>query len=408
MKRYRHKSITSDGRMVSGTVTASTQADAHRILTSNGLTIRSLTDSSAIIAWMTGDRIFGRAKLKHRVEILNSLAAGAAAEMPFLATLEMAMRGLPRRSAAHKALERVITAVRDGMSPEAAMNTVADHLGTDMAAVYSAASRTQDPEKALLRMAEIIEQGGKIGSAMRSAMIQPGITMLALLGAAVMVVLVALPSMAGIYEDFDAELPLATRILMSISDFMTNNSIQTMLGSFLSTGAAMFAWIHPSSRLVLSKAGDKIPVIGKTRSGVTVQRLSSMIGLLLDAEIPQTDIMEITARAVPSKWVSRSLRNASKDIPEMGFAAAIERHLTPLEPILGVLARQSEQLGSDPGSPWARYSSMHSHSTERRVMRLADTLQPILMLVAGSVLMLVALAVYAPMFGMIDVMTQAG
>lgn len=408
MKRYRHRSISPDGKIVTGVVTAAAQADVHRMLASNGLTVLSLRDASAFMSWMTGERIFGRAKLKHRVELLNALAAGSAAEMSFMATVEMAMRGLPRRSVAYKALDRVRAAVRDGMNPEAAMSTVADYLGADMAAVYAAASRTQDPEDALLRMAEIIEQGGKIGSTMRTAMIQPAITMVALLGAAVMVIFVALPSMTGIYEDFDAELPLTTRMLLSLSDFVTGNSLQTMAAAVILSTGAVFAWVTPSSRLVLSRAGDKVPVLGKTRAGVTVQRLSSMVGLLLDAEIPQTEVMQITARAVPSKWVSHSLREAADDIPDIGFGSAVEKHLNRLEPILGVLARQSEQMGSDPGAPWARYSAMHRHSTERRVLRLADTLQPILMLVVGAVLMMVTLAVYQPMFGMIDVMTQAG
>ena len=403
---YRYRGLDSRGKRVAGTVPASSMGDARLMLGNEGIVILSISKASRFMAWLTTSAVRGRAKDKHRVEVLLALATGAASQMSFVASADVAIQSLPRRSTARVALEKVREQATAGAEPEAAMATASSHLGEDLTAIYAAATRTQNPEAPMLEMAAIIEQGARVGSSMRGAMIQPVFTLAIVAVASVLMLILALPEFEAMYSDFGQDLPLITRSMMGLSDVLRANLSAFGIGVALLVGCGLWMWFSPAWRPRISRMADRLPMLGKVRVSLTVQRVASMIGVLLTAEVPQVQTLRIVAQSLPSPWARSLVEKAAADLPERGFVPSVELHLEKLDPSLAMLARQSAQVGSDPGAPWMRFAKMRRQATEQMVSNLADTMQPVLGIFTAGVVMLLSLAIYLPMFGMFDVMNQ--
>ena len=77
-------------------------------------------------------------------------------------------------------------------------------------------------ETILNRLADNLEKSRDFESKVKGALIYPAIVFVGMIGVMVLMILVVVPKLTGLYKEFNADLPLPTKILMGMSDFMVN------------------------------------------------------------------------------------------------------------------------------------------------------------------------------------------
>ena len=395
------------GRLRRGKVEAENYATATAAAEDSGVVPVSVKQMGSLMVLMTSDSL-GKAKAspEERAGFYRSLALAAATEKPLVYALDSALTGMKKRSRMRQAVVRMKRVLAAGGKPEEALRSEAKILGNEAAAVYEASAQTGTPEVALEELAAITEQAGEIASKVRVAMAQPVLYLVMALVAAVAMLLFVMPALEDTFTEFGGELPTPTKIVLGMSDLLVENVATIGALCVLSGIGAAALWQRDDVRLYASEAALRSPLLGPILSAMSTQRMCALIGVMLSADVPHETTLRITAESMRAPAVRRNLLNAADDLRDKTLEAAVRDRLAHIDPALEALASQSMSGMADPGSNWSRYGQFKRRETDRKVTGLADTLQPLMIVVVGGLVGGMLLAFYLPMFSVFEVVSE--
>lgn len=233
----------------------------------------------------------------------------------------------------------------------------------------------------------------------KSALRYP-IMVFAAIGVAMIVVnLFVIPPFADLFQSFDTELPWATRILITSSDLMTNHW-------HVGLSVALFGvwvvrrWLEtPEGRLTWHRAQLRIPRIGGILERALLARFCRTLAITLGAGLPVTQCLSIAARAVDNEHVALQIIEMREDIEAgdtLTAAAHASRLFTPL--VLQMMA-----VGEETGAveeTLDEVASYYEREVDYDLKQVGDSIEPIMIVIVGILVLGLALGVYLPMWEM--------
>ena len=396
------------GKRRHGRITAQSESQVRASVAELDVAIVGIKPMSKLLeAVITGNLGRTKAKIADRSILYRSMAMAAATEKPLIFALDSALTGLKKGSKLRPAIARIRQNVQNGMDADVALDMEAVIIGEETAPVYRAAINTATPELALESLSTITEQTADIAGKVRVALIQPAIYMVMTLAAIVVVMATAIPSLADTYEDFDAELPLPTRVMIGISNFVSGNLILLGLMTLGAIAGGVILWKQPKVRMACSKFAYQIPITGSMLSSMASQRICALMGVMLSADVQHSEALQITAQAMKSPSVKHDLLQAAQGLRNSNLAEVMNAHLAHLDQALPALAEQSASGLLDAGANWTRYGAFKHRDTDRRATGLSDALEPILIMFIGVFIGALAIAFYLPMFNVFGVVSDS-
>ncbi|MBU1613092.1 type II secretion system F family protein, partial [Patescibacteria group bacterium] len=155
-------------------------------------------------------------------------------------------------------------------------------------------------EQSLVQIHEQMKKSQELTSRIRGALIYPAIVLVAMVGIAIEVVVFVLPKLMVMFKEFDAQLPLATRILIKITDF--GQMIFTTYVGIIVLALAIGLWflgkkiysMHNVKRFI-HLVYLKIPIFGSVIQKISLARFTLTLSSLLESAIPIIDAVKITS-----------------------------------------------------------------------------------------------------------------
>jgi MSHA biogenesis protein MshG len=243
--------------------------------------------------------------------------------------------------------------------------------------------------------------------AMAKALRYP-IIVLAAVGIAIAVVMgMVVPKFATIFAAFGGELPTPTRIIIGVSNFtveywwlVAGVAAAGILGlrAFLDTEAGRFAW---------DRAKLRLPVLGSIVLRATLARFARAFTMTSRAGVPLLESLNLISRAVQNEYVGEQVR-AMREFIERGDAlsraAAATGLFTPL--VLQMLA-----VGEETGRVDEMMDEMadyYDRDVQNDVDNLGALMEPLLIIIVGGVVLMLALGVFLPMWDLAGAAMKRG
>jgi MSHA biogenesis protein MshG len=243
--------------------------------------------------------------------------------------------------------------------------------------------------------------------AMAKALRYP-IIVLAAVGIAIAVVMgMVVPKFATIFAAFGGELPTPTRVIIGVSNFtveywwlVAGVAAAAFLGlrAFLNTEAGRFAW---------DRAKLRLPVLGSIVLRATLARFARAFTMTSRAGVPLLESLNLISRAVQNEYVGEQVR-AMKEFIERGDAlsraAAATGLFTPL--VLQMLA-----VGEETGRVDEMMDEMadyYDRDVQNDVDNLGALMEPLLIIIVGGVVLMLALGVFLPMWDLAGAAMKRG
>jgi type IV pilus assembly protein PilC len=244
-----------------------------------------------------------------------------------------------------------------------------------------------------------------VGAVMRrtlSALIYPAILVTMMILLVGIIVIKVVPAFSDFYANFDRELPLSTRIVVGLSDFVVSNIVFIVAG-VIGLGVAAVYWSRqPAQRHRLDKWVLEIPWAGETARKFFTSQLARTLGTLLGGGIPLVNALEISVRSMSNQHLSRELDRVRVRVQEgQGFAAALrERNIFP------DVAVKMVEVGESTGALQEMLNSLaefYDEEIETEVGRFITLVEPVILVLMGIVIAIVVLALYMPLFELTSV-----
>lgn len=408
-----------------GTVEASSEREAARVLRARGLLVAALTDNrtmgeemrrlprtrtatqlraaaAALNAPEAGRRGFsfgrGRVGLRDLGLFCRQFATMINAGVAILTSLNILTRQAGSRRL-RTALTTVSRGIEQGSSLSDAFRAQPDAFPPILVNMASAGEAGGILEECFDRLADHFEKEHAVSQKVKSAMTYPTIVSVVAVGVVTFMVVFVLPSFINIFAQMGAELPGPTRFVLAVSDFVRAYWYLLIAGSVLLTIGLGFYTQSPAGAYQLDALLLRLPVFGDVILKRSVSRFCRTLGTLLRSGVPLLVSLNVVERTVGNRPVAAAIVAAEDEI-RAGRGIVEPLRTSRLFPsmVLEMMA-----VGEETGSidtMLLKVADFFDKDIDVTVGRLSSMLEPLIIVFVGGMVGFILISLIMPMFDM--------
>jgi type IV pilus assembly protein PilC len=252
----------------------------------------------------------------------------------------------------------------------------------------------------LQRLAAYIEKAAALKRKVKAAMVYP----CAIIGVALLVVIFMLtfviPTFAQMFKDLGADLPLPTKIVMLLSDFVRSYILLIIAGMIGAVMALRSYYRTEGGRATIDALMLKLPVFGTLVRKVAVARFTRTLGTLVQSGVPILDGLRITARTAGNKVVEKAVLQCRAAVTEGKTLADPLRTSGVFPPMVTQMISVGEQTGAL-DAMLSKIADFYDDEVDTAVSTLTSLLEPIMIVFLGVAVGGLVVAMYLPIFKLV-------
>jgi len=250
----------------------------------------------------------------------------------------------------------------------------------------------------LKKLATQQEKDASIKKKIKSAMSYPMILIIIMILAFFVLTIWVLPSMTKMIVSIakeGTELPLSTRAMISLSDFMV--SYWWALVVAIIAGSVVFKrWIGtPSGRFTFDKILLKIPILKTVVAKIAIARFARIFASLMSAGVSVTESLNVTADALGNKVIEKELKEASKAVINGQQLSEPLAQSKIFPPIVSQMLAIGEETGQT-DTVLLKVADFYEEEADAVIESLAAIIEPLMILVMGVAVGIIAVSVLGP------------
>jgi type IV pilus assembly protein PilC len=263
----------------------------------------------------------------------------------------------------------------------------------------------------LQRLSTFIEKIVKLKRDIISALIYPVAVVLLAIVAVAVIMIVVIPQFQNIFLGLlgpGEQLPLPTRIVIGISNFLAGWGGLGMLIAIIATGIGIrFYYKTPNGRKVIDRILLKLPVFGKILQKIAVARFSRTLSTLLSSGVPILQSLDITARTAGNVVIEEAI---------LSVRIGVERGENFVDPLRATevfpnMVAQMVGIGEQTGALDAmlgKIADFYEQEVDAAIANLLTLMEPVLIGFLGVTIGSIVVAMYLPLFTLIGKLANAG
>jgi type IV pilus assembly protein PilC len=252
----------------------------------------------------------------------------------------------------------------------------------------------------LQRLATYIEKAAALKRKVKSAMVYPA----SIIGVAFLVVVFMLtfviPTFATMFKDLGADLPLPTKVVLWLSDFVRGYIfliIAAVIGMVI--GIRQY-YRTENGRATIDALLLKMPIMGTLIRKVAVARFTRTLGTLVQSGVPILDGLRITARTAGNKVVEKAVMQCRAAVAEGKTLTEPLRLSGVFPPMVTHMISVGEQTGAL-DAMLSKIADFYDDEVDTAVSTLTSLLEPIMIVFLGVVVGGLVVAMYLPIFKLV-------
>lgn len=405
MPRFKYHARSAAGNLMEGAMeAASAAAVAHQLAAGGSIPLRIAEEAAASAGASARQWQFTRQRVDTDDLILfcRQMYSLAKAGVPLL----RALRGL-EESAGKPVIMETLAAIQEdlesGRDLTGALHRHPDIFPPLVVNMIRVGESSGKLDRSFDEVANYLAREKQTADQIKSALRYPSFVLAAIGVAITIITLFVIPAFEKLFSAQGAQLPLPTRIILGISNF----AVSWWWTILIAIAASFFVWrtwvATESGRLNWDRFKLHIPVVGGIIHRATLVRFARGFAMAFGAGVPLIQALGLTARAVGNQFVAKRLDKLRRGVERgdtLTRSAAASEMFTPL--VLQMLAVGEETGSVD--SMLLEVGDFYAREIDYDINRLSSAIEPILIVVIGAMVLVLALGVFLPMWDMATVM----
>lgn len=406
MKKYKYLARDNTGKDVNGIIEARDTSAVADVLHDRGLIVVDIREDMKFDLQNLNQINIGGVPMKEKVVFMRQLSTMISAGLPLTKALEI-LRQQAVNPYFKRVLEDVSESVQGGFSLSDSFRNQSEDVFDEVTMnLIEAGEESGNLDVILGRLATELEEKNSLSSKIRSAMIYPVIILIIIIAVIIIMMMVLVPSMADIYSEFDAELPWATQLMITMSSIFLSYwwIALTVVLVFVIGGKYFFD--TPRGKRIKDKLILKIPIVGQIVTKMQLAQFTRVLALLLSSGLSIIKALELTASSLNNSLFREAVDEAKKEVEKGGsLAVPIARNENfPL--IISQMIAVGEETG-EMDTVLAKIAQYYKEEVDVATSNLSAVMEPALLILMGGAIGFIALAVYMPMFQLSEIMGMA-
>lgn len=401
MAEYIYQAIDGAGKNKRGNIEAENIDKARAQLKSEGLTVMKLEEANMLNKDLNIS--FGSKKVKPRdlgvfcKQFKSILHAG----IGMIQALDM-LSTQTNNKLLKVSLKNVKDNVQKGDTLANAMKKEGKIFPNILINMMEAGEASGSLEVALDRMSTHFDKDAKLKGMVKKAMMYPMVLMVVTVIIVVIMLTMVLPSFESTFDSMGAELPAFTRLLMDMSDSLT----ETWYIWVISIVAIVTAYkVYSSTEKGRRKVAQiflKMPVFGQLTIKTECARFSRTLSTLLAAGMPLIDAIQITSKTLSNVLYKDALEDAVKQV-QIGMPLSVPLKNCGLFPPMVLHMLSIGEESGDMEGMLLNVAEYYDEEVEQTTQQATALMEPLIVVVMAIVVVGIIAAIYAPILGMYEV-----
>ena len=301
------------------------------------------------------------------------------------------------------ALLDVIANLESGRGLAQSLKRHADIFPRLFISIIEMGETTGTLDVAFLRMYEYLSMDQEINDRVKSATRYPMIVISAIGAALGVITVFVIPSFAPLFKKLGDNIPIPTRIIIGVSDFVVNH---WMLGLFLCGLVALAISTYVKTdrgRYNWDRMKLRIPVTGLIVRNAALSRITRSLTISMQAGLPMNETLHTVSSTIGNAYLAEKMSQLGVGI-ERGESLFKTAHSTKL---FTPLALQMIGLGEETGALpelLNEVADYYKSEVDYDLENLSAALEPLLMIAVGGMVLVLALGIFLPMWDMVGAM----
>jgi MSHA biogenesis protein MshG len=343
----------------------------------------------------------GKPKLDDLILFSRQMYALAKSGIPIIRGLSL-LADSTRNKMFAQALRTVINDLESGQTLSGALSHHMDIFSPLYINIVRVGEETGDLDEAFLRLYHYLDTDRVTLEKIKSALFYPTTVLAAIVVAVTFLMAKVIPKFALVFEKYDLELPIQTKIIIGMSNFVADywwllliTTITVIVGlrNYIKTEAGRFKWHRYKLR---------IPRIGDILLRATLARFSRAFAMSNSAGVPILHGLTITAKAVDNVYMEAKINNLRNDVERgetLTRAAKSTELFTPL-------VIQMLEVGEETGrleEMMQEVAEFYEREVAYDVQNITKIIEPILTVVMGLMVLILAMGIFLPMWDLVQI-----
>jgi len=396
MATFTWEGVTRQGAVQKGTTRSADREALTESLRRKGIRITGATEVKQEKSGFSLPGLGGGVPEKDIVIFTRQFATMIDAGLPLVQCLDI-LASQAENATFRKVLHQVKTDVEEGATYADALAKHPKVFTTLYVNMVAAGEAGGILDVILNRLAAYIEKAMALKRRVKSAMTYPAVVVTIAIGIIGVIMVFVIPSFAKMFGSFGATLPLPTRMVIALSNFMVNNIL------FILAGIVAFIWAFKvwyatyAGKKLVHRTLLRAPIFGVLIRKVAVSKFSRTMSTLMSSGVPIIAGLEIVAKTAGNVVVEEAINDVAESLSQ-GKTIAEPLEATGVFPPMVV---QMIGVGEKTGALDAMLSKIadfYDEEVDAAVNALTSMLEPLLMVFLGGSIGFIIVAMYLPIF----------
>ena len=263
--------------------------------------------------------------------------------------------------------------------------------------VVTAGENTGKLDIVLEQLASQLENDNNFTAKVKGAMYYPAFILIALLGIGVYMMVKVIPQLKFIFDGMGAELPLATRLLVSLSDFMVKDWWLVIIIVAVIVVFFKYWFKTPSGINFKDQMKIKVPGVKALFEGMYMYRFSKVMAMLIGSGVPLLDSLKISGHTIENSIYTASI---SRIVNQVEKGVPLSTQLAK-EPIFPALVGQMTSVGEETGrldDIFSKVATYYEETTSEMIKAISTLIEPVILVIMGLGVAFLVFAVLVPIY----------
>ncbi len=399
MPNFKYKAYNADGKLIESTVLASSEEEVIKQLDGLNMVpvsiekIESKEKKKKIKITVKDDAV-----LLFTKQLSTMLRSG----IPMLLALKTV-----RDQTKDEHFKSVIDTIRRDIEQGSKFSDALSQFPKIFSNIYVNAIRVGEIsgtlEDSLQYMYQYIEQDIKMRSDVKKAFRYPLFVIIGLIGAFFVFVTTVIPNFIPLFQGTGHALPLPTRILLGIYNLLTTYGIYTVIVLILIIGLSIYYIRKPKVRYWLDEHLLKLPILGTFLHKVIIARMARLFYTLNRTGVNITDTLAVIQQSLGSMFYSKVIERLNDSVKKGESLAEGMKKIGIFPELLIDMVSIGEKSGTL-DDMLLSVSNFYEDEVSEMVENISSLIEPIITVVLGGMVLLLALALFLPMWEMMNIM----
>jgi type IV pilus assembly protein PilC len=394
MTKYTYRAMDREGNQTKGTTKAVDRFTAESNLREQGLRVVDIAEKTSVFQFELRPR---RVKSEEIMHLSRQMGAFIRAGLPLIGAVHTL--GIDARNpTVRKMMADVETRLGAGDTLSDCFDSYPQIFPEFYRGILRSAEYTGQLDTVLEQLAKYLERDVEARRKVKSAMIYPSVIAGVSLVTIVVLSAFVLPKFKVFFDSLDAELPLTTRMLLALTDFVSQQWWLLLAGALAIAVLTLLGLRTSTGKYVRDRLAMAIPVIGDAIRFALVERFCRVLSSMASAGVSLPEALPVAIRSLNNQVFSRSLVTVSDFMLEgRGLARPlVETKLFP------ATAAQMMRVGEETGTLDIQLmvtADYYEGELDYKLKKIISLIEPAVILVMGSVVGFVAIALVSAMYG---------